>query len=159
MITRMEWATFAKIAPGVNDALLSLSRAVQQSGLDPSLLELVKMRASLINGCAFCIQYHSANALKLGITNDRLTLLSAWVDAPVYSERERAALRWTDVLTKMQAIEDVSDAEYSSVQEHFSDVELANLTGAIVLINAWNRIAKAYRFSPPITIPSNKEQP
>jgi AhpD family alkylhydroperoxidase len=153
----MEWVGFAKIAPGVNDALLALSKAIQQSGLDSSLLELVKVRASLINGCAFCIQYHSTNALTLGVTNDQLMLLSAWGDVPVYSERERAALRWTDVLTKVQSAEDVGDFEYSSVREQFSDVELANLTGAIALINAWNRIAKAYRFSPPIATRSNQE--
>lgn len=156
MRVRMEWAEFAKVAPGVNEALLSLSKAIHQSGLNPPLLELVKMRASLINGCAFCIQYHTANALKLGITQDRLSLLSAWIDAPVYSERERAALRWTDLLTRVQSVEDVNDNEYSAVREHFSDMELANLTGAIALINAWNRIAKAYRFSPPIATTSNK---
>ena len=156
MSVRKEWAEFAEIVPGINEALLSISKAIRESGLDPSLAELVKVRASLINGCAFCIQYHTAYAVKLGVSQDRLTLLAAWQDAPVYSERERAALRWTDLLTRLPSFEDVRDDQYAAVKEHFSDGELANLTSAIALINAWNRIAKAYSFSPPITAATGK---
>ena len=149
MAARKEWQDFAELAPRVNESLITLSKAIHDSAVDAALLELVKLRASLINGCAFCIKYHTSNALKLGVSQDRLSLLAAWTDAPIYSEGERAALRWTDLLTHLDSSADVSDHEFAAVQEYFSDEDLAYLTAAIALINAWNRIARAYRFTPP----------
>jgi AhpD family alkylhydroperoxidase len=144
---RLELKEFHQLAPETTSALRSIGQAVNQSSLEPLLVELVKMRASQINGCAFCLNMHFEDALKLGETPQRLNLLSAWHEAPVFSERERAALAWTESLTLI-ADDHVPDEVYEEVSQHFSKQELALLTAAVITINAWNRIAIAYRATP-----------
>ncbi len=135
--------------PKVRKALLDITAAVAESGLEPLLVELVKVRTSQINGCAYCINMHSKDARKLGERDERLLLLDAWREAPCYTERERAALAWTEALTLVTEGH-VPDAVHAEASAKFSDVELAHLTGAIVAINAWNWISIAYRLIPPV---------
>ena len=137
----------ARAAPRGFQAMLGLQTYVNNSGLEHSLLELVKMRASQINGCAYCLDMHSKDARAAGETEQRLFLLDAWREAPMYSARERAALEWTEALTLITEGH-VPDEVFRSVREHFSEEELANLTLAIVAINGWNRICIAFRVLP-----------
>ena len=146
---RMGRDDFDRIAPAVIAALQALGQAVENSGLDKSLTELVKLRASQINRCAFCIQYHLNVARRSGVSAVKLDLVSAWREAGVYSTRERAALAWTEALTFM-AVQDVSEAAYVELQAQFDETEIAFLTAAVGTINAWNRIAGALHFDPPI---------
>jgi AhpD family alkylhydroperoxidase len=140
---------FYNLVPETPKALRGLSEAVKKSGLEISLIELVKIRASQINGCAFCLAMHTHEARALGESDERMHLLGAWREAPVFSPRERAALAWTEALTRI-ADGPVSDEIYREARAQLSDAELANLTTAIVTINAWNRIAIAYRFMPDV---------
>ncbi len=136
-------------APDTMKALLALENQVQTSGLERSLIELVKTRASQINGCAYCINMHTTDARKHGETEARLYLLDAWREAPVYSDRERAALAWTEVVTlisKTHAPDDV----YAELRAHFSEAETVNLTMLIGAINAWNRVAIGFRAIHPV---------
>jgi len=121
--------------------------AIDAGGIEKSLIELVKIRASQINGCAFCLDMHTREARALGETEDRLHVLAAWHESPAFTERERAALAWTDALTDI-ADGQVTDEVYADVKNAFSDKELAYLTAAVVSINGWNRIAVAFRFLP-----------
>ena len=123
--------------------LLGVSAFLAHCGLDVNLLELISMRASEINGCAWCLDYHSKGLRHRGETEQRLYLLSGWRDAPVYSPRERVALEWTEILTLI-AGHTVPDDLYQRAREHFSEAELANLTIAVGLINVWNRINVAF---------------
>ena len=116
-------------------------------GLEPLLLELVKTRASQINGCAYCIQMHTRDARKLGESDERLHLLPAWRETAVYSPRERAALAWTEALTLLTEGH-APDAVYEDVRAQFSAEEVGNLSLAIAVINAWNRLAVGLRFVP-----------
>jgi AhpD family alkylhydroperoxidase len=150
MQARLARETLYKLQPATPQALIGLGKAVAESGLEKSLVELVKIRASQINGCAFCLHMHVAEARKLGESQERLDLLSAWHEAPGFSARERAALAWTEALT-LVAQDRVPDAVYAEAKAQFTDQEFANLTAAIVTINAWNRIAVAFRFVPPVT--------
>ena len=125
-------------------AMRTLQDHVDHSGLDPKLMELVKMRASQINGCAYCLDMHSKDARAIGETEQRLYLLNAWRESPFYSERERAALAWTEALTRISENE-VSDELYAQVREQFEEKELVELTLAVVAINAWNRLAIPFR--------------
>jgi AhpD family alkylhydroperoxidase len=143
-----DWAQFEQHAGGVVSALRDYSRAVDASGLDKGLVELLKLRASQINGCAFCLQFHLNLARKLGLPQRQLDQLAAWRDSHAFSARERAALAWTEALTLMAAAP-VDSALYTDLQAQFSEGEIANLTAAIAAINAWNRIAGALRFTPP----------
>jgi AhpD family alkylhydroperoxidase len=127
--------------------MYQLEQTVKNSGLEPSLLELVKLRASQINQCAFCIDMHTKDARAAGETEQRLYLLSAWREAPFYSERERAALEWTESLTLI-ANNQVPDEIYERVAPHFTEDELVNLTLAVVAINGWNRFAISFRSEP-----------
>jgi len=127
--------------------MVALERFVRTCGLEHSLLELVKTRASQINGCAYCIDMHTKDARAAGETEQRLYALSAWRETTFYTDRERAALDWTEALTLISE-NDVSDSLYSSVREQFSDEELVNLTLAIVMINGWNRLAISFRSVP-----------
>ncbi len=125
----------------------ALQQYVQQSSLEPKLLELVKMRASQINGCGYCLDMHSQDARRLGETEQRLYVLPAWREAPFYSPRERAALAWTEAVTliaQTQAPDDV----YQEARSQFSEKELVELTMAIVAINGWNRLAISFRSVP-----------
>ncbi|HET7584544.1 MAG TPA: carboxymuconolactone decarboxylase family protein [Gemmatimonadaceae bacterium] len=131
--------SYDKVAPGAMHAMLGLERYVRESGLEHSLLHLVKMRASQINGCAYCLDMHSKDARADGETEQRLYVLNAWREAPFYTPRERAALAWTEAVTRIG--DGVSDELLASVREHFNEKELADLTMAIVAINGWNRLA------------------
>jgi AhpD family alkylhydroperoxidase len=136
------------VSPGAFHAMAGLESYVRQSSkLEPSLLELVKMRASQINGCAYCIDMHSKDARFHGETEQRLYALAAWRETPFFTGRERAALAWTEAVTLI-AVGHVPDAVYQEAKQFFSDEELVNLTLAIVAINGWNRLAIAFRAVP-----------
>jgi len=124
--------------------MLSLEKYVQECGLEASLLELVRMRASQINGCAYCLDMHSKDARAAGETEQRLYLLNAWREAPCYTARERAALAWTEALTLIVE-HHVPDAVYNEARQYFSEQELVNLSLAVVAINGWNRLAISFR--------------
>ena len=152
-ITSLE---FRKIAPGVGDALAALGNAISESGLEAELLQLIKLRSSQINGCAFCTQLHLNESRHLGIVAPKLDLLVVWREAGIFSEREKAAFAWTELLTRLSE-HHVTDEDYAAVSAHFQPSELAWLSSAIVLINSWNRIAAPFQFAPPI--PHHEIQP
>ena len=133
-----------KVAPGGFKAMSSLEAYLRESGLDKGLLHMVKLRASQINGCAYCIDMHWKDARAAGETEQRLYGLDAWREASYYTDRERAALEWTEALTNVTDGH-VSDAVYDAVRGHFSDKELVDLTWAVAAINAWNRVSIAFR--------------
>jgi len=133
-----------KTAPEVYRAMLALESAVKSSDLDSKLLDLIRLRASQVNGCAYCIDMHSKDLRAAGEREERIYLLEAWREAPFYSDRERAALAWTEAITLI-AEGHAPDEVYDEVRRHFSDNELANLTLAIVTINGWNRFGIAFR--------------
>lgn len=136
-----------KVAPKMYQAMIELEGKVRDSGLEASLIELVKTRASQINGCAFCIAMHTRDAIAHGEDPMRLYLLDAWHEAPCYTDRERAALAWTDALT-LVAETHAPDADYDALKAQFSDEEQVKLTMLICTINAWNRIAIGFRAVP-----------
>jgi len=142
------------VSPGIIHAMLGLERQVQKAGLDSKLLDLVRMRASQINGCAYCLDMHSKDARANGETEQRLYGLDAWRETPYYSPRERAALDWTEALTLVSETR-VPDEVYERVREQFSEEELANLSLAIVAINGWNRLNVAARTVPGDYVPGN----
>ena len=137
-----------KTAPAAYKAMAALSQTVENSGLEHSLLELVKMRASQINGCAYCLAMHSRDARKGGETEMRLYLINAWEESSLYTPRERAALGWTDALTRV-ADTHAPDAAWDEVQQHFTDKEAVDLTTLIGMINLWNRLAIGFRYQHP----------
>ena len=144
-----------KIAsPNGYKAMLGLSSHVRNCGLDGALLELVKIRISQINGCAFCIAMHVVDARKLGVSDDRMHLLAAWREAPVYSQRERAALAWAEALATLPG-GDVADSVFEEVRRHFSETEIADLCFAIVEIGGWNRLMIATRTPPELAMVSD----
>jgi AhpD family alkylhydroperoxidase len=126
-------------APEAMKALKTLEAYVRNCGLEQSLVELVKARASQLNGCAYCIHMHTRDARRHGETEERLYLLGAWREAPLYSDRERAALAWTEAIT-MIADNGAPDTDYALLKEHFSDEEQVKLTILITTINTWNRV-------------------
>ncbi len=138
---------FTKFAPEGVRALYALERHVRSSSLGETLIELVKMRASQINGCAFCLDMHSKDARAHGETEQRLYALNAWRETPFYTPRERAALAWTESLTLVSQTH-VPDEVYEEVRKEFSEAEIVDLTYAVVAINGWNRIAIATRAVP-----------
>ena len=138
-------------APGVMKAMMALQNEVAQSGLDPSLVGLVEIRSSQINGCAFCLHMHTRDARARGETEQRIYLLDAWRESPLYSERERAALAWTEAVTLVSQTH-VPDEVYEQAKAAFSEEELAKLTLLVVTINAWNRFSIAFRAIHPVTV-------
>jgi AhpD family alkylhydroperoxidase len=136
-----------KIAPKAYHAMYGLEAYVRHCGLEMGLLELVKMRSSQLNACAYCIDMHSKDARAEGETEQRLYALSAWRETPFFTERERAALAWTEAVT-LVGESHVPDELYAETRRHFSEEELVNLTMAIVTINAWNRLSIAFRAVP-----------
>ncbi len=136
--------SYSKVSPEGTDILQKLERYVKSSGLEADLLELVKLRASQINGCAYCIDMHAKDARTHGESEQRLYGVSAWHEAPFYSERERAALAWTEAVTRVGETH-VPDEVYAEVRKHFSEKELVDLTFAIIAINSWNRLAISFR--------------
>ena len=135
---------YRKAAPDALRAMLDLEAGVHRGGLEKSLIELVKMRTSQINGCGYCLDMHSKDARAAGETEQRLYVLPAWREAPFYSARERAALAWTEAVT-LVATNDLPDALYEQVREEFDEKGLVELTLAIIAINGWNRMAIAFR--------------
>ena len=146
---RLEFVGFNKLAPEARAALSAVSKAVDDSGLEKALTELIKIRASQKNGCAFCVQFHLNAARKAGVSQTKLDLVATWREAGVFTARELAALAWTEALTDVSPA-GVSDEAYAEAGKEFAESELAFLTAAIASINAWNRIAMAYRFMPPV---------
>jgi AhpD family alkylhydroperoxidase len=144
---RKEYTDFQRLAPDAFDLVQGLGRLTAKAGIDKQLLELVKLRASQINGCAFCVQFHILQSESLGISSDKLNLVVVWREAPQFSARERAALAWTEALTLIS--EGVSDEVYAQASAEFSEQELTYLTSAIASINVWNRFGAAYRWTPP----------
>lgn len=138
---------YAKAAPGVMKAMNGLQTSIDDCGIEPALQELVKLRASQLNGCAYCVDMHSLDARAGGETEQRLYALPVWADTPFFSERERAALLWTEKLTLI-SLDRVPDEVYEQVRPHFTDEELANLTLLIATINAWNRFGISFRDVP-----------
>jgi AhpD family alkylhydroperoxidase len=138
---------YMKTAPDGYKAMSALESYVRQSGLEHSLLELVKTRASQINGCAFCLDMHTKDARAGGETEQRLYTLSAWQETPFFTDRERAALAWTEAVTRV-ADTHIPDDVFERVRQQFTEKELADLTLAIVTINGWNRLAIAFRKVP-----------
>ena len=138
---------YAKVAPGAYRAMLGLEEYLHQCGLEESLLDLIKLRASQVNGCAYCIDMHWKDLRALGETEQRLYGLDAWEESPYYSDRERAALVWTEAVTNIQDGH-VRDEVYEEARKQFSEKELADLTLAVAAINAWNRLAISARTEP-----------
>lgn len=135
---------YAVAAPDVRKAMLQLQEYVSSCGLEESLLHLIDIRASQLNGCAFCLDMHTKDARAAGESEQRLYLLQAWRESPFYTERERAALEWTEAVTLVTE-DHIPDEVYERVRPHFTDAELANLTLAICNINMWNRVNVAFR--------------
>jgi AhpD family alkylhydroperoxidase len=144
---RSEYKDFMKLAPDAYEIVRSLGQLAAKAGIDKQLLELIKLRASQINGCAFCVQFHILQGESLGIAADKLNLVVVWREAPQFSPRERAALAWTEALTALAG--GVSDEVYAQASAEFSEPELTYLTSAIASINVWNRFGAAYRWTPP----------
>src|ERR1700742_2250211 len=144
---RKEYADFQALAPDAYQTVLALGGLAAKACIDKTLLELIKLRASQINGCACCVQHHILLAEKLGVPVDKLNLVVVWREAPQFSARERAALAWTEALTLLTG--GVSDEVYEEARAEFSDKELTYLTSAIASINVWNRFGVAYRWTPP----------
>ena len=143
---RSEYEDFKTLAPDVYDLVLALGQAAAKAGMDKHLLELVKLRASQINGCAFCVQHHILFSERLGVPADKLNLVVVWRETPLFSARERAALTWAEALTLLP--DGVSDEVYAEARAHFSEKELTYLTSAVASINVWNRFGAAYRWTP-----------
>lgn len=138
---------FYKASPAAIKAVLSLEERVGKSGLEKPLVELVRLRASQINGCAYCIDLHTTDARKGGENDRRLATLSVWRETPFFTDRERAALAWTEAVT-LVAQDHVPDAAWEAVRPHFGDAELVDLTLLIATINSWNRFAISFRKTP-----------
>jgi AhpD family alkylhydroperoxidase len=138
---------YSKASPDAIKAMLGLESAIARGSIERPLIELVKMRASQINGCAYCMDMHSKDALAAGESEQRLYVLDAWRESPFYTPRERAALAWTETLTRVAETR-VPDAEYEAARSEFSEQELMDLTLAVVTINGWNRSCVGFRVVP-----------
>jgi AhpD family alkylhydroperoxidase len=135
---------YKHVSPKALQAMFALQAQAESFGLEPALLRLVEMRASQINGCAFCLDMHSKDARAAGETEQRLYLLDAWREVPLYSDRERAALAWTEAVTQV-AEGHVPDEVYAEVSSRFNEQEIVGLTLALAAINSWNRLAISFR--------------
>jgi AhpD family alkylhydroperoxidase len=138
----------SEVVPELFQAMLDLSQRATHAGLEPSLVRLVKTRASQLNGCARCLHMHTREARQAGESEERLYLLSAWRESPLYSDRERAALAWTEALTRLEGSA-VPDELYDALAGAFSERERVTLTFVVIAINGWNRLAAAFRLSHP----------
>jgi AhpD family alkylhydroperoxidase len=147
---------YSSVASEALRAQLGLEAYVHRCGLEPELIELVKLRASMINGCAYCVDMHTKDARFAGETEQRLYAVSVWHEAPFFSARERAALAWTDALTDI-AHAGVPDELFDDVRSHFSDKELVDLTMAVITINGWNRLAVSFRAPVGSYVPGGKD--
>jgi len=138
---------YARVAPGVYEAMDALDQYIQSSGLKKPLVLLVQLRASQINGCAYCLDMHWKDLVAIGEREQRLYSLDAWRECPYYSDQERAALEWTEAVTRIGESH-APDALFQAVRQHFTEKELSDLTLAIAAINAWNRLSIAARLVP-----------
>lgn len=143
----LDWPTFQRTAPEVVATLRALTRVIDDSGLEKPLTELLKIRASQLNGCAFCVSVHLAFARKAGVSQQQLDMIATWREASVFSARERAAFAWTEALTLI-AQAPPPESVYAALCAEFSQQEVAFVTSSIALINAWNRIAGGLAFAP-----------
>ncbi|PUA28237.1 MAG: alkylhydroperoxidase [Cellvibrio sp. 79] len=148
MKERIAYQQVYKLQPVLAKSLIELGEAASQK-IDHSLIHLIKLRVSQINGCAFCQHMHANEARKDGEKQSRLDVLPAWKEVPIFSQRERAALSWAEKLTLL-AKEEIHDEDFAAVREQFNEEEIVNLTAVIVAINAWNRIAVGFHFIPAI---------
>jgi AhpD family alkylhydroperoxidase len=148
---------YLKVARGVYEAMLGLEKYLQQCGLEESLIDLIKLRASQINGCAYCIDMHWKDLRSLGEQEQRLYGLDAWEESPYYSDHERAALAWTEAVTDVRNGH-VPDSVYEEAAKQFSQKELADLTLAVAAINGWNRLAIASRTVPGTYQPAKRHE-
>ncbi len=144
MQTRID---YRKVAPGGFEALAALEKFINGCGIDPSLADLVRLRASQLNGCAYCLDVHAREATARGEHPERLHTLAAWQESPFFTERERAALEWTEAVTLVSE-NHLPDALYERVRKHFDEAYLVHLTLLITTINAWNRLAISFRTLP-----------
>jgi AhpD family alkylhydroperoxidase len=144
-----ERLNFGKVVPDAYKAVVGLETYVQKSGLDRRLIHLVKLRASQINGCAYCVDMHVKEARHDGLGEQWINLLCVWRESPIYDARERALLAWTEAVTLLPQT-GAPDAEYAALREHFSDEEIVKLTLAIGTINIWNRLAVGFRSQHPV---------
>lgn len=142
------------MVPEIMPALLAFNKAVENSGLERGLLHLVKLRASQLNGCSYCVDMHAHEARADGETEQRLYLVAAWQESSLFTPRERAAFAWTEAVTRISP-ENVSDQLYQATLEQFSEVELVKLTAAIAVINTWNRFGVAFRMQHPLRRPAS----
>jgi AhpD family alkylhydroperoxidase len=150
---RIDYKVFQGIIPEMGTGMAAVSHALRKSGIEPEIIELLKIRASQLNGCAFCVQYHLNDARKLNIPAAKLDLLATWREAGIFTDREAAALDWAEQVTLL-AQHHIDDEAYARVTAHFSEREVAFLTTAIGQINFWNRVAAPLRFTPHITTSS-----
>ena len=142
-------SVYTHVAPAASRAFNNLETYVAHCGLEARLLQLVNLRSSMLNGCAYCLQMHSHDAMEMGERPERLFQLGAWEESPVFSAREKAALAWTDAVTLVSSGH-VPDAVFGRARAQFSEKELVDLTWAIVAINGWNRMSIAFRGQPEI---------
>ena len=149
--------TIGSVSPGALKAMLGLGNYLHQCGLDVKLLDLINLRVSQINGCAYCLDMHWKDLRAAGESEQRLYGLDAWRESPYYTERERAALAWAEAVTRIPDGQ-VPDEVFEEAHRHFSDEELANLTLGVVAINCWNRLNIAFRTTPGTYQPSGKEE-
>ena len=147
---------YTKVSPGAYHALLGLDKYLKGCGLEESLLHLVRLRASQINGCAYCLDMHWKDLRAIGESEQRLYSLDAWQESPYYSGRERAALTWTEAVTRVSETH-VPDEVYEEARKHFNEKELADLTVTVATINLWNRLAIAGRVAPGTYQPAGRE--
>ena len=148
---------YSKVAPGGYHAMLGLEHYLDDCGLEEGLLHLIKLRASQINGCAYCLDMHWKDLQAIGENEQRMYSLDAWRECPYYTDRERAALAWTEAVTLVSSGH-VPDTVYEEVKAHFSEKELADLTLAVAAINAWNRLAIAGRMVPGLYQPAKRRE-
>ncbi len=147
LVPHLTFAAFDALAPDVVSGLRGLGRAVGNPAFDPALAELVRLRVSQINGCAFCLQHHLPIARKLAVPAIKIDLLAAWRDAGVYTAREMAAFAWAEHLTRI-AVAPIPEDAYAEMRRHFSEAEAVRLAGIVATINAWNRLGAGLRFAP-----------
>lgn len=149
---------FQNVNPGAMQAMYGLEKYLASCSVEQTLLHLIKMRVSQINGCAYCLDMHSKDLRAIGETEQRIYLLEAWREAPFYTERERAALAWAESVTLVSQTH-VPDDVFAEASRHFSESELADLTLAVVAINGWNRLSISFRTTPGTYQPAHRHQP
>jgi len=147
--TRIESHDVKRFAPGISPAIVALGEAAAPAAFEPELIELVNLRVSQINGCAYCVQYHISNLQEIGTTPAKINLVVTWEEAGIFSEREEAAFAWAEALTLIAGTH-VPDTAFEAARKVFSEQELVCLTAAVCAINSWNRISVSFRYAPEI---------